>query len=174
MARIRSKIFGKDKAIASGRTALVAVVLVVIILAGSFLLSGGLARFSGKSTITGTLSVTDSGLQTSSEKYSISMSNVSGNLSLSDVKVSVKDSYGTSLTQAFKNGVASVQVGEAGSTGVIPKYIYHMTATGSGNYLTNTTVITITVSDGTPPTPIKKIVLVDSLSDGTIGAWSPQ
>lgn len=167
------KIRMEDISTAPVRTILVMVVMVIVILAGSFILSGGLARFSGKPTVTGTLSVTYSGLLTSSEKYSISISNVSGNLSLSNVRVSITDHYGTALTQTFNNGLASVSVGEAGSTGTIQKYVYNMAATGSGNYLTNTTIVTITVSYGTPTT-VTKIALIDSLSDGTIGAWSPK
>lgn len=172
MRRQLKNLYKDDKAMSSNRSILAIVGLTILIFVGSYVLSGGLARFSGHPTITASLNVTDSGLSTTNEKFTISISNVSGNLSLSDVKVSITDSYGTSVTQTFNKGVTSVQVEEGESNGVIPEYIYDMAANGSGNYLTNTTIITITVTNGNP-TPVSKIALVDSLSDGTIGAWSP-
>lgn len=162
----------EDRARSSSRSILVAVSLFVVIFVASYALSGGFARFSGKPTITASLSVTYSSMSKPNEKFSISVGNVSGNLSLSNVKMSITDSYGTSISTGFSNGNITLQITNPGVDSTTQEYIYHISATGGGNYLTNETIITITVSDGTP-TPVTRSALIDALSGGAMGAWSP-
>lgn len=166
------KLHRPDKAASSNRSTLIIVGIFVVIFVASYVFSGGFGKLSGKPTITANLNVTDSGLLTPSEKYSISVSNVSGNLSQSNVYMSITDSYGTTTSLGFKNGVINLQISEPGVSGSVQQYVYHITATGGGSYLTNTTRITITVNDGTP-THVSNIALIDGLSGGTIASWSP-
>ena len=172
MGKSCHKLFREDNASTSNRPTLIIIALFVIIFVASYAFSGGFARFSGEPTITASLSVTDSAMSQPNEKFSISISNVSGNLSLSNVKMSITDSYGNSISTGFNKGNITLQITNPGVDSVTQEYVYHTRATGSGHYLTNETVITITVSNG-KPTPVTKIALIDALSGGTIGSWSP-
>ena len=172
MRKSLPKLKSEDKALSSGRSTLIAISLFVVIFVASYAFSGGFARLSGRPTITANLSVTDSALSEPNERLSISISNVSGNLSLSNVKMSITDSYGNSISTGFYKGNITLQITNPGVDSNTLEYIYHISATGGGNYLTNETTITITVSNGTP-TPVTKIALIDALSGGTIGDWSP-
>lgn len=165
------KSYNADKARASNLSLFAIITIIIIISCGVYVLDGGFPNFSGNQTVKATLSVTHTGLTTPNEKFSMTISNVSGNLSLSDVRVSITDFYGTSVSQTFNNGTTTDQILKAESNGVIPMYVYDISASGAGGYLTKATIITITVSGGTP-TPVSNIALIDTLSGGTISSWS--
>lgn len=171
MGRISFKNNRKDSARASSRSIIIMIAVTVLVFVGSYAADGGFARFSGIPTVKADLSVTYSGLLTSNEKFSVAVSNLTGNLSLSNVKVSIRDNYGDSVSGTLGRGSTTDPVTEGEANGVIMEYVYDISASGGGLYLTNNTIITITVTDGAP-SPVSSISLVDTLSDGTIGTWS--
>jgi flagellin-like protein len=149
----------KDKAVSAIIGTILIVAITVVLAATLYAVLGGFGGLIGKPTPTAAMTVSSSGVGSTSETYVLTFTSVSANVSLSDVIVRVTVGGTTYSSSAFSSGSATLTgIGTTDS----------VAATGSSSYLTYDTTITIMIS-GTAPTPaLNTIALIYTPSGGNI------
>lgn len=160
----------KDKAVSAIIGTILIVAITVVLAATLYAVLGGFGGLIGKPTPTASMTVSSSGVGTTSgtENYTLSFTSVSGTLSFTDIQVRAVEAGGNSLSSSTFPTPASGSTQT--STSMTP---FTVTAydVGTGNTLTFNTIITITMttsSNITATLPLSSITLIDTSTGGTI------
>ena len=163
----------KDKAVSAIIGTILIVAITVVLAATLYAVLGGFSGLIGKPTPTASMTVSSSGVGTTSgtENYTLSFTSVSSSLTFTDIQVRAVTSSGTSLSStAFTTGTSS-SVALTATMGSFSVDVYNV---GTGNTLTFNTLITIKMSgsSSTPATALSSITLIDTSTGGTIASAS--
>jgi flagellin-like protein len=159
----------KDKAVSAIIGTILIVAITVVLAATLYAVLGGFGGLIGKPTPTASMTVSSSGVGTTTtsalENYTLSFTSVSTSIDLTDIQVRAVTSSGTALSSA------SFGTGTTASMGVFTVNVYNV---GTGNTLTFNTLITITTPGvaTTGATPLSSITLIDTSTGGTIASAS--
>jgi flagellin-like protein len=162
----------KDKAVSAIIGTILIVAITVVLAATLYAVLGGFSGLIGKPTPTASMTVSSSGVGTTSgtENYTLSFTSVSSSLTFTDIQVRAVTSSGTSLSStAFTTGTSPVAL--TATMGSFSVDVYNV---GTGNTLTFNTLITIKMSgsSSTPATALSSITLIDTSTGGTIASAS--
>ena len=172
----------KDKAVSAIIGTILIVAITVVLAATLYAVLGGFSGLIGKPTPTASMTVSSSGVGTSSgtENYTLSFTSVSSSLDFTDIQVRAVTSGGSSMTStAFTSSGVTPPVALAATmtttiSGATVTFTVNVYNVGTGNTLTFNTLITITTSgtSSTPATALSSITLIDTSTGGTIASAS--
>ena len=167
----------KDKAVSAIIGTILIVAITVVLAATLYAVLGGFSGLIGKPTPTASMTVSSSGVGTTStsalENYTLSFTSVSSSLTFTDIQVRAVTSGGTSLSSsAFTAGTSHVAQTATMVDGSVT-FTVNVYNVGTGNTLTFNTLITITTPGITGgATPLSSITLIDTSTGGTIASAS--
>ena len=162
----------KDKAVSAIIGTILIVAITVVLAATLYAVLGGFGGLIGKPTPTASMTVSSSGVgstsTTTGEIYTLTFTSVSTNVSLTDVivRVTIGSSTYSSSALATSAGLAA-----SDTLGTISGVSNSVVASGSGTYLTYDTTITITITtstSGTAAPALSTIALIYTPSGGNI------
>ena len=152
----------KDKAVSAIIGTILIVAITVVLAATLYAVLGGFSGLIGKPTPTASMTVSSSGVGSTQEIYSLTFTSVSTNVSLSDVILRVT---------IGSNTYSSTPLASSPTISLTSTTSAAISVTGSGNYLTYDTTITLTITpaSGSTSTPaLSTIALIYTTSGGDI------
>ena len=156
----------KDKAVSAIIGTILIVAITVVLAATLYAVLGGFSGLIGKPTPTASMTVSSSGVGTSSESYSLTFTSVSANVSLSNTALKVVYD-GATVTWSYSSTNSAYN--ESGST---PSGMYaSVNAAATGGYLTYLTTITIKFASGATTFPsVTSVSLIDTSTGGVMAS----
>ncbi|WP_010917206.1 archaellin/type IV pilin N-terminal domain-containing protein [Thermoplasma volcanium] len=153
------KLNRQDEAVSPIIATILLIAITIVLAATLYSLLGGYVSLISSPTPTASITITNETSSTSPDSiYSIYVSSVNANVSLTDVKLEIISLDGNVTEAALSPGTI---------------YISDWAITVHGpDYLSALTVITITSQPGNPSPYIKYVKLVDIVTDGTIAGQS--
>ena len=154
--------FKKDKAVSPIIATILIIAITVILAAVLYAVVGGYGGLLAKPTPTAGITVADSGVGTTSAKYTFSVTDVNGNVSLANVELRIYNG-----TNVLTSGVLSKYTKPTALNGT-----WVLTVNG-GSFLTSATTFTLNVTGNTPPSTIAILTsfsLLDTATGGTIAS----
>ena len=157
--------FKKDKAVSPIIATILIIAITVILAAVLYAVVGGYGGLLAKPTPTAGVTVADSGVGTSSANYTFSVTDVNGNVSLSNVELRLFNGTSVNTSKALSSYVSgSSNSFKVGST------TWVLTVSG-GTYLTSATTFTLKNPTTTSGVAIlTSFDLIDTATGGTIAS----
>ena len=161
------RLYEKDKAVSPIIATILIVAITVVLAATLYAVVGGYGSLIGKGTPTAGITVTSTTTSGGAPVYTVSVTSVSGTVSLSNVQVKIILKNGNSYTS---NALSSYSK----STSITGSGYSLLVSTSSGNDNLGAAVsMTLTGQKSTTPT-IAHLYLIDTATGGTMASWNNQ
>ena len=156
--------FKKDKAVSPIIATILIIAITVILAAVLYAVVGGYGGLLAKPTPTAGVTVADSGVGTSSAKYTFSVTDVNGNVSLANVELRIYNGTTVVTSGALSTYTTATRITTTNTT-------WDLVVNG-GSFLTSATTFTLTVSSSYTSTVaiLTSFSLLDTATGGTIAS----
>lgn len=167
--------FKKDKAVSPIIATILIIAITVILAAVLYAVVGGYGGLLAKPTPTAGVTVADSGVGTTNAKYTFSITDVNGNVSLKNIELRLFNGTTVATSSALSSYMPTSS--SSSPTIVFGSTTWYITI-GGGNYLTSATTLTLyTPGPATSTTTglgdmsvLTSFDLIDTATGGTIAS----